>query len=117
MGSSPTTPASRRSNDPSNAAGIDALKEITTRRAELRAVKSFTDSFDTFGDANQFAQKQVGAQVANQWYPNVLSASRDRISLQGRSVRDAEGPDVLARLGYGIRIPAGAKTPPRPARG
>ncbi len=69
-------------DDPSNAAGIDALKRITDAQGGYAAVKSFTDSFDTFGDANQFVSNQVGAQVANQWYPNVLSAYRDQISLQ-----------------------------------
>jgi multiple sugar transport system substrate-binding protein len=98
-------------DDPSNAAGIDALKKITDAQGGYAAVKSFTDSFDTFGDANQFAQNQVGAQVANQWYPNVLSASRDRISLQAAPFRDAEGQPFSLASGTAFVIPAGAKNP------
>ena len=48
-----------------DARNIDALKQITDAQGGYAAVKSFTDSFDTFGDANQFVQNQVGAQVAN----------------------------------------------------
>ncbi|MDQ1123846.1 ABC transporter substrate-binding protein [Microbacterium trichothecenolyticum] len=98
-------------DDPANAAGIDALKRITDAQGGYAAVKSFTDSFDTFGDANQFVQNQVGAQVANQWYPNVLSSYRDRISLQAVPFRDAEGQPFSLASGTAFVIPAGAKNP------
>ncbi|MFN3949628.1 ABC transporter substrate-binding protein [Microbacterium sp.] len=98
-------------DDPANAAGIDALNRITDAQGGYAAVKSFTDSFDTFGDANQFVQNQVGAQVANQWYPNVLSASRDEISLQAVPFRDAEGQPFSLASGTAFVIPAGAKNP------
>lgn len=98
-------------DDPANAAGIEALKQITDAQGGYAAVKSFTDSFDTFGDANQFVQNQVGAQVANQWYPNVLGAYRDRISLQAVPFRDAEGQPFSLASGTAFVIPAGAKNP------
>ncbi len=98
-------------DDPSNAAGIDALKRITDAQGGYAAVKSFTDSFDTFGDANQFVSNQVGAQVANQWYPNVLSAYRDQISLQAVPFRNAEGQPFSLASGTAFVIPAGAKNP------
>ena len=43
-------------------AGIEMLKKITDAQGGFAAVKSFTDSFDTFGDNNQFvaAAKQLG---------------------------------------------------------
>lgn len=98
-------------DDPANAAGIDALKQITDAQGGYAAVKSFTDSFDTFGDANQFVQNQVGAQVANQWYPNVLGAYRDRISLEAVPFRDADGQPFSLASGTAFVIPAGAKNP------
>ena len=98
-------------DDPANAAGIDALKQITDAQGGYAAVKSFTDSFDTFGDANQFVQNQVGAQVANQWYPNVLGAYRDRISLEAVPFRDADGKPFSLASGTAFVIPAGAKNP------
>lgn len=98
-------------DDPANAAGIDALKQITDAQGGYAAVKSFTDSFDTFGDANQFVTNQVGAQIANQWYPNVLGAYRDQISLQAVPFRDAEGQPFSVASGTAFVIPAGAKNP------
>ncbi|MEX0153403.1 ABC transporter substrate-binding protein [Microbacterium sp. LMI1-1-1.1] len=98
-------------DDPSNAAGIEALKQITDAQGGYAAVKSFTDSFDTFGDANQFVQNQVGAQVANQWYPNVLSAYRDQISLQAVPFRDADGEPFSLASGTAFVIPVGAENP------
>lgn len=98
-------------DDPSNAAGIEALKQITDAQGGYAAVKSFTDSFDTFGDANQFVENQVGAQVANQWYPNVLSAYRDQISLQAVPFRDADGEPFSLASGTAFVIPVGAKNP------
>jgi len=98
-------------DDPANAAGIDALKQITDAQGGYAAVKSFTDSFDTFGDANQFVTNQVGAQIANQWYPNVLGAYRDQISLQAVPFRDAEGQPFSVASGTAFVIPAGAQNP------
>jgi multiple sugar transport system substrate-binding protein len=98
-------------DDPANAAGIDALKRITDAQGGYAAVKSFTDAFDTFGDANQFVTNKVGAQVANQWYPNVLSAYRDQISLQAVPFRDADGQPFSVASGTAFVIPAGAKNP------
>ncbi|KTS05635.1 ABC transporter substrate-binding protein [Microbacterium testaceum] len=98
-------------DDPANAAGIDALKRITDTQGGYAAVKSFTDAFDTFGDANQFVTNKVGAQVANQWYPNVLSAYRDQISLQAVPFRDADGQPFSVASGTAFVIPAGAKNP------
>jgi len=98
-------------DDPANAAGIEALKRITDAQGGYAAVKSFTDSFDTFGDANQFVTNQVGAQVANQWYPNVLSAYRDQISLQAVPFRDADGQPFSLASGTAFVIPAGAQNP------
>ena len=98
-------------DDPANAAGIDALKRITDAQGGYAAVKSFTDAFDTFGDANQFVTNKVGAQVANQWYPNVLSAYRDQISLQAVPFRDTDGQPFSVASGTAFVIPAGAKNP------
>ena len=98
-------------DDPSNIAGIEALKRITDAQGGFAGVKSFTDSFDTFGDDNQFVANQVGAQVAAQWYPNVLGAYRDQISIQAVPFRGADGEPFSLASGTAFVIPAGAKNP------
>ena len=78
-------------DDPSNVAGIELLKQINDAQGGYAAVKSFTDSFDTFGDNNQYVADQVGAQVNAQWYPNVLSPYVDQIQIEAVPFKDAEG--------------------------
>lgn len=98
-------------DDPSNVAGIEMLKEITDAQGGFAAVKSFTDSFDTFGDNNQYVAGQVGGQVNNQWYPNVLSPYVDQVELEAVPFRDSEGQPFTVASGTAFVIPAGAANP------
>jgi multiple sugar transport system substrate-binding protein len=98
-------------DDPSNIAGIEMLKQITDAQGGFAQVKSFSDSFDTFGDNNQFVAKQVGAQVNAQWYPNVLSPYVDQLQLEAVPFRDADGEPFSVASGSAFVIPAGAENP------
>jgi multiple sugar transport system substrate-binding protein len=98
-------------DDPSNIAGIEMLKQITDAQGGFAAVKSFTDSFDTFGENNQFVAGQLGAQVNAQWYPNVLSPYADQIQLEAVPFRDADGEPFSVASGTAFVIPVGAKNP------
>lgn len=98
-------------DDPSNAAGIDLLKQINDAQGGFAAVKSFTDSFDTFGENNQFVAGQVGAQVNAQWYPNVLSPYVDQVELEAVPFRNAEGEPFSVTGGTAFVIPIGAENP------
>ncbi|MFC8192883.1 ABC transporter substrate-binding protein [Cellulomonas sp. NPDC057328] len=98
-------------DDPSNVAGVEMLKRITDAQGGYAAVKSFTDSFDTFGDANQYVTDQVAAQVNAQWYPNVLSPYVGQVQLRAVPFRDAEGQPFSVAGGTAFVVPAGAKNP------
>ncbi|MFS2242704.1 extracellular solute-binding protein [Microbacterium sp. OR16] len=98
-------------DDPKNVAGIEMLKKITDAQGGYAAVKSFTDSFDTFGDNNQFVAGQVGAQVNAQWYPNVLSPYMDELQLEAVPFRGADGEPFSVASGTAFVVPAGAKNP------
>jgi multiple sugar transport system substrate-binding protein len=98
-------------DDPSNVAGIELLKKINDAQGGFAAVKSFTDSFDTFGDNNQYVTDQVGAQVNAQWYPNVLSPYVDQIEIEAVPFKDSEGNPFSVSGGQAFVIPAGAKNP------
>ena len=87
------------------------LKKITDAQGGYAAVKSFTDSFDTFGDNNQFVAGQVGAQVNAQWYPNVLSPYMDQLELEAVPFRGADGEPFSVASGTAFVVPAGAKNP------
>lgn len=98
-------------DDPSNAAGVDLLKQIVDAQGGFASVKSFTDSFDTFGDTNQFVENQVGSQVNAQWYPAVLSPYADEISIEAVPFRDADGEPFSVAGGQAFVIPVGAQNP------
>lgn len=98
-------------DDPKNIAGIEMLTKITDAQGGFAAVKSFTDSFDTFGDNNQFVAEQVGAQVNAQWYPNVLAPYMDKLQLEAVPFRDANGDPFSVASGTSFVIPMGAKNP------
>ncbi|NLP84529.1 extracellular solute-binding protein [Microbacterium sp. CFH 90308] len=98
-------------DDPSNIAGIELLKQLNDAQGGYAAVKSFTDSFDTFGDNNQFVADQVGAQVNAQWYPNVLSPYVDQIQIEAVPFKDSEGNPFSVSGGTAFVIPAGAENP------
>ncbi|WJL96566.1 extracellular solute-binding protein [Microbacterium sp. ET2] len=95
-------------DDPANIAGIEMLQQISDAQGGFAEVKSFTDSFDTFGDQNQFVAGQVGAQVNAQWYPNVLSPYVDEIDIQAVPFLDSEGNPFSVTGGQAFVIPAGA---------
>jgi len=96
-------------DDPSNVAGIELLKQITDAQGGFAKVKSFTDSFDTFGDNNQYVTDQVGAQVNAQWYPNVLGAYVGQIQIEAVPFRDQDGNPFSVASGTAFVIPAGAQ--------
>jgi multiple sugar transport system substrate-binding protein len=98
-------------DDASNVAGVELLKKIVDAQGGFAKVKSFTDSFDTFGDNNQFVKNQVGAQVNAQWYPNVLSPYLDKIDIRAVPFRGSDGKPFSAAGGSAFVIPTGAKNP------
>lgn len=98
-------------DDPSNIAGIELLKQITDAQGGFAAVKSFTDSFDTFGDNNQYVAGQVGAQVNAQWYPNVLGPYADQIDIEAVPFRDSDGEPFSVASGTAFVVPVGAENP------
>lgn len=98
-------------DDPSSIAGIEMLMQINDAQGGFAGVKSFTDSFDTFGDNNQFVADQVGAQVNAQWYPNVLSPYVDQVELEAVPFRSADGEPFSVASGTAFVVPVGAENP------
>ncbi|MFV2113784.1 ABC transporter substrate-binding protein [Micromonospora sp. LOL_025] len=98
-------------DDPNNVAALELLKKIVDAQGGFAKYKSFTDSFDMFGEKNQFVQNQVGAEVDAQWYPNVLSPYKDKIKLGAVPFKGKDGNPVTQAGGTSFVIPAQAKNP------
>jgi multiple sugar transport system substrate-binding protein len=96
-------------DDPKNVKGIDVLKRIYDAEGGFAKVKSFSDTFDTFGDNNQFVKDQVGAQVDNQWYVNVLTPYVKNVDISAVPFYGSDGKPFTVASGTAFVIPAGAK--------
>ncbi|MCU1419046.1 MAG: sugar transporter substrate-binding protein [Mycetocola sp.] len=96
-------------DDPNNAKAIDYLKQLFNAQGGYAKYKSFTDSFDTFGDNNPYVADQVGAQVNAQWYVNVLTPYVDQVDIEAVPFKNADGEPFAVASGTSFVIPAGAK--------
>lgn len=98
-------------DDPRNVYPLTLLKKITDAQGGYAKMKSFSDTFDYFGDNNQYVKNQVGAEFNFQWYPNVLAPYKDKISVSAVPIRDRNGNPVTTASGQAFVIPAKAKNP------
>ena len=98
-------------DDPANVEALNYLKELYDAQGGYAKVKSFTDSFDVFGENNQFVADQVGAQVNLQWYVNVLTPYVDQVQISAVPFRNQEGEPFAVASGQAFVIPTGAENP------
>lgn len=98
-------------DNPNNVYPLEFLKKISDAQGGYAKMKSFTDTFDFFGENNQYVKNQVGAELNYQWYPNVLSPFKDKISVSAVPIRDRNGNPVTTAGGQAFVIPAKARNP------
>jgi multiple sugar transport system substrate-binding protein len=98
-------------DNPANTKGLQVLKQIYDAQGGYAKVKSLTDAFDTFGDNNQFVKDQVGAQVDNQWYVNVLTPYVDKVEIGAVPFYGQDGKAFTVSSGTAFVVPVGAKNP------
>ena len=98
-------------DNPKNAEVLAMLKRIEDAQGGYAKVKSFTDSFDSFGDKNQYVTDKVGAQVNAQWYVNVLTPYVDKVDISAVPFRGADGQPFTTASGSSFVIPDKAKNP------
>jgi multiple sugar transport system substrate-binding protein len=98
-------------DDPSNVYPLETLKRILDAQGGFAKWKSLSDAFDVFGEKNQFVMDQVGAEVDNQWYPNVLAPYQAKIQIGAAPFRDKSGKAVTVAGGQAFVIPANAANP------
>ncbi len=98
-------------DNPKNLEALDWLKQLMDAQGGYAKVKSFKDTMDVFGDANQYVKDQVGVQTWAQWYPNVLANTSDQVSIEAIPIKDANGEPVAMAGGTSFAIPKAAKNP------
>lgn len=96
-------------DDPKNAEALSFLKQLMDAQGGYAKVKSFTDSFDVFGDKNPYVADQVAAEVNPQWYVNVLTPYVANVDIGAVPFKNQEGRNFTVASGTSFVIPAGAK--------
>lgn len=96
-------------DDPNNVKALTWLKQIMDAQGGYPKVKSFEDAEDVFGNDNAYVKDQVGVQDWAQWYVNVLSNTKDKVSIAGVPIKTLEGKPLAMAGGSALAIPKAAK--------
>ena len=96
-------------DDPNNVKALTWMKQVMDAQGGFAKVKSFKDTWDVFGDKNQFVHDQVAVQTAQQWYVNVLSNTKDDVSLAAVPIKTLEGQPIAMAGGTAFAVAAAGK--------
>ena len=96
-------------DDPNNVKALTWMKQVMDAQGGFAKVKSFKDTWDQFGDKNQFVTDQVAVQTAQQWYVNVLSNTKDDVSLAAVPIKTLEGQPIAMAGGTAFAVAAAGK--------
>jgi multiple sugar transport system substrate-binding protein len=96
-------------DDPNNVEALTWMKELMDAQGGYAPIKSFKDSMDVFGDRNQYVRDQVAVQSWAQWYVNVLSNTKDDVSLAAVPIKTLEGEPLAMAGGTAFAVAAAAK--------
>ena len=96
-------------DDPNNVKALTWMKQVMDAQGGFAKVKSFKDTWDAFGDKNQFVQDQVAVQTAQQWYVNVLSNTKDDVSLAAVPIKTLAGEPIAMAGGTAFAVAAAGK--------
>jgi multiple sugar transport system substrate-binding protein len=98
-------------NDPNNIKALTFLKDLYNEQGGYDKAKSFSNTFDYFGNDNQFAKDQVAAEFNQQWYPNVLTGNLAGVDISGIALKNPQDQSIGIADGAALVIPKGAKNP------
>jgi multiple sugar transport system substrate-binding protein len=96
-------------DDPKNLEALTWMKELMDAQGGYAPIKSLKDSMDVFGDKNQYVQDQVAVQSWAQWYVNVLSNTKNDVSLAAVPIKTLEGKPLAMAGGTAFAVAAAAK--------
>lgn len=100
--------------DLNSAANIKAftwLKQLYDEQGGYAKAASFVNTFNYFGNNNQYVEDQVGAELVQQWYPAVLTAVASKIDISGVPLTNTQGQPIGVADGSGYAIPTASKNP------
>lgn len=97
-------------NDPKAVEALQFNMDMVRMQGGWSDYKAFRDSFDLFGEKNQFTKDQLVAFPIENWYVNVLLSSRKNgLQLGSTMFTDKKGQPISILGGNAWAIPKGAK--------
>ncbi|MFC4243657.1 ABC transporter substrate-binding protein [Gryllotalpicola reticulitermitis] len=98
-------------NSAANIKAFTWLKQLYDEQGGYAKAASFVNTFDYFGNNNQYVKDQVGAELVQQWYPAVLTAVASKIDISGVPLTNTQGQPIGVADGNGYAIPTASKNP------
>ena len=97
-------------NDPKVVESLQFAVDLVNAQGGWANFKSFRDTWDFFGEANEFAEgkDQIGAMPFEQWYVNVLAGFGDSIDLSAVPIKAKDGSPITMASGSALAIPKGS---------
>ncbi|ADB29785.1 extracellular solute-binding protein family 1 [Kribbella flavida DSM 17836] len=97
-------------NDPKAVEALSYAIKLVQVQGGWSNFKTFRDTFDIFGEKNQFTQDQLGVMPIENWYVNVLRDSRKNgLELASTPFTDRQGQPISTLGGSAWVVPKGAK--------
>ena len=97
-------------NDPKAVEALQYTIKLISAQGGWSNFKTFRDTFDLFGEKNQFTKDQLAAFPMENWYVNVLLDSRKQgLELQSTMFTNRQGEPISTIGGSAWVVPKGAK--------
>lgn len=96
-------------DDPKLVAGLEYAVSLINAQGGWGTFKAFRDSFDFFGEKNQFAADQLAAFPMEDWYLNVLADVSPKTAITVAPFTDEHGKTVDWVTGSAWAIPSASK--------
>ncbi|MFI6678568.1 extracellular solute-binding protein [Kribbella sp. NPDC050470] len=97
-------------NDPKAVEALQYTIKLITDQGGWSNFKTFRDTFDLFGEKNQFTKDRLAAFPIENWYVNVLLDSRKQgLELQSTMFTNRQGEPISTIGGSAWVVPKGAK--------
>lgn len=98
-------------DSPENVKAMEWLKRLMDAQGGYAEVTSFKQTWDVFGDENQYVTDATGGGIWGQWYLNVLAGTKDDVDIVTIPMRDSQGQPFAMSGGSALAIPTNAKNP------
>lgn len=95
-------------NSPENVEALEFTSSLVEQQGGWGQFKAFRDTWDFFGDNNQFVADQVGAFPMEDWYLDVLADVSPNAPVEVREFTDREGQPLTYATGQAWAIPKGS---------